>query len=31
MLMEYLLEDIGVFLNDPLFQAIGEAAPDGSG
>jgi hypothetical protein len=31
MLIIYLLEDVGELLDDPLFQAIGEAAPDGSG
>jgi hypothetical protein len=29
MLMEYLLEDVGKLLDDLLFQAIGEAVPDG--
>jgi hypothetical protein len=29
MLIKYLLEDVGELLDDPLFQAIGEAVPDG--
>jgi hypothetical protein len=29
MLMEYLLEDVSELLDDLLFQAIGEAVPDG--
>jgi hypothetical protein len=31
MLMEYLLEDVGELLDDPLFQVIGEVVPDGPG
>ena len=27
--MKYLLEDVGELLDDLLFQAIGEAVPDG--
>jgi hypothetical protein len=29
MLTEYLLEDVSELLDDLLFQAIGEAVPDG--
>jgi hypothetical protein len=29
MLTKYLLEDVGELLDDLLFQAVGEAVPDG--